>query len=65
LKEDDLQIVINQLQNLKLPQEPPAIMESDRVPAYWPLSSNNDSLIAVEVLEIKYAPDLPAVLLSP
>jgi ABC-type transport system involved in cytochrome bd biosynthesis fused ATPase/permease subunit len=50
------------MNSLKLPQEPPAIIESNRVPAYWPSSSNNDSLITVEDLEIKYAPDLPAVL---
>lgn len=48
--------------SLNLPQEPPAIIESNRVPAYWPSSSNNESLIRVENLEIKYAPDLPAVL---
>ena len=58
----NLEIEINQTNSLKLPQEPPAIIESNRVPAYWPSSSNNDSLIAVEDLEIKYAPDLPAVL---
>ncbi|KAG5350464.1 hypothetical protein C0989_010944 [Termitomyces sp. Mn162] len=43
-------------------KEPPAIIESNRPPAYWPSSSNNSSLIVVEDLEIKYAPDLPAVL---
>ncbi|KAG6885437.1 hypothetical protein C0993_001754 [Termitomyces sp. T159_Od127] len=48
--------------NLDLPQEPPAIIESSRPPAYWPSSSNNNSLVVVEDLEIKYAPDLPAVL---
>jgi ABC-type multidrug transport system fused ATPase/permease subunit len=48
--------------SLDLPQEPPTIIESNRVPAYWPSSSNNSSLIVVENLEIKYAPDLPAVL---
>ncbi|KAG6897633.1 hypothetical protein C0992_012862 [Termitomyces sp. T32_za158] len=48
--------------NLDLPQEPSAIVESSRPPAYWPSSSNNDSLVVVEDLEIKYAPDLPAVL---
>ncbi|KAG6835326.1 hypothetical protein H0H93_002661 [Arthromyces matolae] len=48
--------------NLDLPQEPPAIIESNRPPAYWPSSTNNESLIAVEDLVIKYAPDLPAVL---
>jgi ABC-type multidrug transport system fused ATPase/permease subunit len=48
--------------SLNLPQEPPATIESNRVPAYWPSSSNNNALISVENLEIKYAPDLPAVL---
>jgi len=61
-KNDNLEIAINQTNSLKLPQEPPAIIESNRVPAYWPSSSSNDSLITVEDLEIKYAPDLPAVL---
>ena len=55
-------MAINQMKSLTLPQEPPAIIESNRVPAHWPSSSNNDSLITVEDLEIKYAPDLPAVL---
>jgi len=60
--ENNLGLAVNQMKSLKLPQEPPAIIESNRVPAYWPSSSNNDSLITVEDLEIKYAPDLPAVL---
>ena len=49
---------------LDLPQEPPAIIENSRPPAYWPSSSspNSDSLIRVENLEVKYAPELPAVL---
>lgn len=47
---------------MDLPQEPPAIIESHRVPAYWPSSSDSDALIRVENLEVKYAPDLPAVL---
>ncbi|KAF9442983.1 hypothetical protein P691DRAFT_713861, partial [Macrolepiota fuliginosa MF-IS2] len=42
---------------LDLPQEPPAIIESNRVPAYWPSSANNDSLVIVENLTIKYAPE--------
>jgi len=56
------EIAINQTNSLKLPREPPAIIESNRVPAYWPFTSNNDSLITVEDLEIKYVPDLLAVL---
>ncbi|KAF7331513.1 ABC bile acid [Mycena kentingensis (nom. inval.)] len=38
---------------LELPQEPPAIIESNRPPAYWPSSASNDALIAVEDLHIK------------
>jgi ABC-type multidrug transport system fused ATPase/permease subunit len=48
--------------SLNLPQEPPAVIENSRAPAYWPSSSNNDSLVIVENLEVKYAPELPAVL---
>jgi len=48
--------------SLDLPQEPPAIIESNRAPAYWPSSSNGPSLISVENLTVKYAPELPSVL---
>ncbi|KAF5378578.1 hypothetical protein D9615_007121 [Tricholomella constricta] len=58
----DLNSVERIVEYLDLPQEPPAIIESNRVPAYWPSSSNNDSLVVVEDLVIKYAPDLPPVL---
>jgi ABC-type multidrug transport system fused ATPase/permease subunit len=49
---------------LDLPQEPPAIIESSRPPAYWPssASSNANSLIFVEDLVVQYAPELPPVL---
>jgi ABC-type multidrug transport system fused ATPase/permease subunit len=47
---------------LDLPQEPPAIIENSRPPAYWPSGSNNDALITVEDLVVKYAPELPSVL---
>ena len=47
---------------LNLPQEPPAIIESNRPPAYWPSSSNKDALVEVDNLVMKYAPELPAVL---
>ncbi|KZT18972.1 hypothetical protein NEOLEDRAFT_1152240 [Neolentinus lepideus HHB14362 ss-1] len=47
---------------LNLPQEPPALLESNRPPAYWPSSSNQYALMSVEDLVIKYAPDLPPVL---
>ena len=38
------------------------MIESHRAPAYWPSNSEIDSLLVVENLIIKYAPDLPAVL---
>ena len=49
---------------LKLPQEPPGVIQDSRPPAHWPSSAgpNSDSLIVVKDLEVRYAPDLPAVL---
>jgi len=47
---------------LDLPQEPPAVIESHRPPAYWPSSATNHALVAVENIVIKYAPDMPPVL---
>ena len=38
------------------------MIESNRVPAYWPSNVENDSLLVAENVVIKYAPDLPAVL---
>jgi len=61
-KKKDLEIATNQTNSLTLLQEPPTIIESNRVPAQRPSSSNNDSLITIEDLKIKYAPDLPAIL---
>ncbi|KAH9924948.1 multidrug resistance-associated ABC transporter [Amylocystis lapponica] len=60
----DLNSVERVVEYLDLPQEPSAIIEENRPPAYWPSSSspNKDSMIAVEDLVIKYSPDLPAVL---
>ena len=55
-------IHIRPISSLDLPQEPPAVIESHRVPAYWPSTTENDFLLVVENLIIKYAPDLPAVL---
>ncbi|KAJ2929604.1 hypothetical protein H1R20_g7490, partial [Candolleomyces eurysporus] len=57
----DLNSVERVVEYLNLPQEPPATIESHRPPAYWP-SSTSDSLVTVENLVVKYAPDLPAVL---
>jgi ABC-type multidrug transport system fused ATPase/permease subunit len=49
---------------LVLPQEPPGVIENSRPPPQWPSTSglNRDSLIVVEDLEVRYAPDLPAVI---
>ncbi|KAJ6497501.1 hypothetical protein C8R45DRAFT_898828 [Mycena sanguinolenta] len=58
----DLNSVERVVEYLDLPQEPPAVIESNRPPAYWPSSAKNDSLIVAENLTVKYAPDLPAVL---
>ena len=44
---------------LEVPQEAPAIVADHRPPAYWPSSSGE---LRVEALEVKYAPDLPSVL---
>ncbi|EGN91771.1 hypothetical protein SERLA73DRAFT_157398 [Serpula lacrymans var. lacrymans S7.3] len=58
----DLNSVERVVEYLDLPQEPPAIIESSRPPAYWPSSSSQSALIRVEDLVIKYAPELPPVL---
>ncbi|KAG8815537.1 hypothetical protein FRC18_001456 [Serendipita sp. 400] len=43
--------------------EPPEIIEDRRPPAYWPaLGSNDQPMISVNKLVIKYAPNLPDVL---
>ncbi|CAL1717117.1 unnamed protein product [Somion occarium] len=44
---------------LHVTQEAPAVVPSNRPPAYWP-SSNGE--LSVENLVVKYAPDLPPVL---
>ncbi|KAJ7843057.1 hypothetical protein B0H14DRAFT_2359165 [Mycena olivaceomarginata] len=58
----DLNSVERIIEYTDLPQEPPAIIESQRPPAYWPSSAANTSLVVVEDLTVKYAPDLPSVL---
>ncbi|KAI0945816.1 hypothetical protein AcV7_009953 [Taiwanofungus camphoratus] len=60
----DLNSVERVVEYLDLPQEPPAVIDSNRPPAYWPSSSgpNEDSMITVEDLVVKYSPELPAVL---
>jgi len=47
---------------IDIPKEPSVLVRSKRVPAYWPSSSDSDSLVVVEDLEVKYAPELPSVL---
>ncbi|KAJ7104541.1 hypothetical protein C8R43DRAFT_906911 [Mycena crocata] len=58
----DLNAVERVVTYLEIPQEPPAIIESKRPPAYWPSSTSAAPLLVVEDLEVKYAPDLPAVI---
>ncbi|KAI5116711.1 hypothetical protein M0805_003223 [Coniferiporia weirii] len=60
----DLNSVERVVEYLDLPQEPPAIIENSRPPAHWPSSTgpNSDNLLEVKDLEVRYAPDLPAVL---
>ena len=60
----DLNSVERVVEYLDLPQEPPSVIENSRPPAHWPSSSgpNSESLLVVDGLEIRYAPDLPAVL---
>jgi len=58
----DLNSVERIVEYLDLPQEPPTIIESNRPPAYWPSSSNKDSMISVENLVVKYSPELPDVI---
>ena len=58
----DLNSVERIVEYLDLPQEPPSIIESCRPPAYWPSNSNEENLLVVEDLSIRYAPELPTVL---
>ncbi|KAJ3788774.1 hypothetical protein GGU10DRAFT_384717 [Lentinula aff. detonsa] len=58
----DLNSVERIVEYLDLPQEPPVVIESNRPPAYWPSSTQNQTLVSVENLSVKYAPDLPAVI---
>lgn len=46
---------------LKIPSEPPAVIQSNRPPANWPSYDNPDKFISARDLEIKYAPELPTV----
>jgi ABC-type multidrug transport system fused ATPase/permease subunit len=44
---------------LDVAPEAPAVIPDKRPPAYWPSSSGG---LAVQDLEVRYAPELPAVL---
>lgn len=59
----DLNSVERVVEYMELPQEPPAVIENSRPPAYWPsITSSSEAIVNVNNLVIKYAPDLPAVL---
>ncbi|KAI0366584.1 multidrug resistance-associated ABC transporter [Pilatotrama ljubarskyi] len=60
----DLNSIERVTEYIQVPQEPPAVIESNRPPAYWPSSTgpNKEQLLVVEDLVVRYAPDLPAVL---
>ncbi|KAH8823501.1 hypothetical protein DL96DRAFT_1698061, partial [Flagelloscypha sp. PMI_526] len=62
----DLELSLNSVERiveyLDIPQEPPAVIESSRPPAYWPSAKEDAPLLTVKNLEIKYAPELPSVL---
>ncbi|KAI0030296.1 hypothetical protein K488DRAFT_87904 [Vararia minispora EC-137] len=57
----DLNSVERIVEYLDLPQEPPAMIQTNRPPANWP-SSTSSNLIVVDDLVVKYAPELQAVL---
>ncbi|KAF7982635.1 hypothetical protein HWV62_27065 [Athelia sp. TMB] len=57
----DLNSVERVVEYLSLPQEPPATIQFNKPPAYWPSSSTKKALISVQNLEVKYAPELPTV----
>ncbi|TFK50258.1 P-loop containing nucleoside triphosphate hydrolase protein [Heliocybe sulcata] len=58
----DLNSVERVVEYLDVPQEPPAFIESNRPPAYWPSSHTSGTMLSVEDLVVKYARDLPPVL---
>ncbi|KAF5326729.1 hypothetical protein D9619_003945 [Psilocybe cf. subviscida] len=50
------------IEYLGIPQEQPAVVESNRVPAYWPSRSSPNPILVLDNVNVKYAEDLPAVL---
>lgn len=57
----DINAVERVVEYLDLPQEPPAVMDAHRPPAFWP-SSSAEKLVEVSDLVIKYAPELEPVI---
>ena len=57
----DINAVERVVEYLDIPQEPAAVIESSRPPAFWPSSSGSE-LVRVEDLVIKYAPELEPVI---
>jgi ABC-type multidrug transport system fused ATPase/permease subunit len=61
----DLEMSMNSVERveeyLDIPQEPAAVISSNRPPAYWPSYSTTESFIRAQDLEIKYSPELPSV----
>ncbi|KAH8916676.1 hypothetical protein BT69DRAFT_1339938 [Atractiella rhizophila] len=59
----DLELNFNAVERIEelknVPQEPPAILDSRRPPAWWP---SDKGTIEIENFEMAYAPDLPLVL---
>lgn len=49
--EMDLNSIERVAEYLQLPQEPPAIIESNRTPAYWP-SSSGETLVSRGVAQV-------------
>ncbi len=64
LTHDSTSSVERIVEYLKIPQEPPTIVECNRPPAYWPssTSTNRNSFLVIEDLSVRYSPELPAVL---
>ncbi|KIJ35944.1 hypothetical protein M422DRAFT_782369 [Sphaerobolus stellatus SS14] len=58
----DLNAMERIVEYLELPQEPPLVVEVNRLPAYWPSNTSQSSLIDVKDLVIRYAPELPPVI---
>lgn len=51
------------MEYLDIPQEPPSVIESRDVPAYWPsTTSSSQDFIRVKDLVVRYAPDLDPVI---